>query len=350
MSAYCGKKLKIRVTGKSHGDKISATIKGLQGYTFCEDEVIDMLSRRSPIGKAGATERVEKDEPHYVKGVKNGMIGGEVKVEFYNDDKRSSDYENLRATPRPSHADAGRYFKYGEVDFTGGGEYSGRVTVGLCAVGGICKSVLEKYYGVKISAYPSAIGDKFIRSYKRPNERGAQKAEIDEYLTAIKSGGDSVGGRIECVIENCPKGLGGSLFDGLEGKISSLCYAIPAVKGVEFGYGFSLCDRLGSEANDGMRYDGENIAFTSNNCGGIYGGISAGEITFAVAIKPTPSISKTQNSVNLLTGENVTINIDGRHDACVAVRAVPLVEAAAAIAILDEVLYENDRRIKNRNR
>ena len=216
----------------------------------------------------------------------------------------------------------------------------------FCAVGAICKSVLEKYYGVRISAYPSSVGDKFIKSYKTPEKRGASQTEIDEYVAAVKSDGDSVGGRIECVVKNCPKGLGGSLFDGLESKISSLCYAVPAVKGVEFGTGFGLCSLLGSEANDEMRYDKENLVFESDNDGGIYGGISAGEITFAVAVKPTPSIAKMQNSVNLLTGENSAISVYGRHDACVALRAAPLIEAAAAIAISDEVLYENDRRIE----
>ena len=140
--------------------------------------------------------------------------------------------------------------------------------------------------------------------------------------------------------------MGGSLFDGLESKISSLCYAVPAVKGVEFGKGFTLCSLRGSEANDEMRYDKENVVFVTNNDGGIYGGISAGEITFAVAVKPTPSIAKKQNSVNLLTGENAEISVNGRHDACVALRAAPLIEAAAAIAIADEVIYENDRRIE----
>ena len=346
MSVYYGKKLKINVSGKSHGEKITAAIKGLKGFAFDEKEVEDMLLRRSPNGKAGATERIEKDEPHYVKGVKNGRIMGDVKIEFYNTDVKSEDYKDFTGIPRPSHADIGRYFKDGEVDFTGGGEYSGRVTVAFCAVGAICKSVLEKYYGVKISAYTSSVGDKFIKSYNDPEKRGVSQAEIDEYVTAIKKSGDSVGGRIECVIKNCPKGLGGSLFDGLESKISSLCYAIPAVKGVEFGKGFALCSLRGSEANDEMRYDNENVVFVSNNDGGIYGGISAGEITFAVAVKPTPSIAKKQNSVNLLTGENAEKSVNGRHDACVALRAAPLIEAAAAIAIADEVIYENDRRIE----
>ena len=176
MSVYHGKKLKIIVTGKSHGEKISASIKGLKGFAFDEKEVEDMLLRRSPSGKAGATERTEKDEPHYVKGVKNGRITGDVKIEFYNTDVKSEDYKDLIGIPRPSHADVGRYFKDGEIDFTGGGEYSGRVTVALCAVGAICKSVLEKYYGVRISAYPSSVGDKFIKSYKTPAEQVKPKS------------------------------------------------------------------------------------------------------------------------------------------------------------------------------
>lgn len=342
MSVYKGKKIKVRVIGESHGDKIRATISGLKGFSFDLAEVTAALDRRSPKGKSGATARVESDTP-VIKGVKNGKIIGSVTADFYNRDVKSGDYANLYGIPRPSHADIGRYYKYGEVDFTGGGEFSGRATVGLCFVGAICKDILEKYYSVTVTAYLSAAGDKFIKSYDAPSVAGVSEAELGEYIERVKSEGDSLGGRVECIIENCPKGLGGSLFDGLEGKIAALVFAIPSVKGVEFGRGFGLCKEKGSQANDEPFYDGAELDFATNSDGGIYGGVSCGRrITFAVAFKPTPSIAKEQNTVNLLSGENVKISVKGRHDCCAALRAAPIVEAVAAIAVLDEILYEND--------
>ena len=340
MSVYHGKKLTVKIIGESHGEKITAYIGGLKRFGFDKSAVENDLKRRSPMGKAGATERIESDVPIYAKGVRGGKITGRVVVEFRNRDIKADDYKNMIGIPRPSHADIGRYFKNGDVDFTGGGEYSGRVTVGLCAVGSICKDILDKYYGVKISAYLSSVGGEFIKSYNLPDRHGADDDEVSRIVRSAKEHEDSLGAKVECIVSGVPAGVGGSLFDGIDGKIATLVYSIPAVKGVEFGKGFALCDMPGSKADDGIRFDGEKIVFEKNDDGGIYGGIACGEIRFAVAFKPTPSIQKRQNSVNLLTGENVTISIGGRHDACVAIRALPIVEAAAAIAILDEVLYE----------
>ena len=337
-SIYRGKKITVEVRGASHGGEISASINGLEGFSFDEKTVKAALARRSPAGVAGATARVEKDDPEYLSGVKNGKITGRVKIRFLNEKQNSGEYEKLYGVPRPSHADIGRYFKDGTLDFTGGGEYSGRATVGLCAVGAIALDVLKTYYGVKISA----------EVIKAGGVCGDERAINDVALKA-KSEGDSVGAEVACVVENCPKGLGGSLFDGLDGKISAMLFSVPAVKGVQFGKGFALCDARGSLANDGMRVENGKITFEKNDDGGIYGGISCGdELAMSVAFKPTPSIAKTQRTVNLLTYENTEIAIEGRHDACVALRATSTVEGVVALAILDEILY--DAKSKKRDR
>lgn len=302
--------------------------------------MLNALERRSAKNAAGATERKESDIPQYLRGEKNGRITGKLKIAFANEKQNSAEYSRYYGVPRPSHADIGRYFKNGELDFTGGGEYSGRLTVALCAVGAIAADVLKTYYGCEIAAKLVQAGN--VCGYE--NEMNAE-------ISAAKADGDSVGGRIECVINNCPRGLGGSLFDGIDGKIANLVYAVPAVRGVEFGKGFALCGMRGSDANDGLRYKQNKIAFEKNDEGGVFGGITCGEeIVFSVAFKPTPSIAKKQNTVNLLTGENTEISVCGRHDACVARRAAPIIEGVAAIAVLDELLYERDRRVKKRSR
>lgn len=337
-SKYKGKKIKIEISGSSHGKEIVIAVSGLKGFAFDNSAVLSALERRSAKNAVGATERKESDIPHYLSGVKNGKITGKLKISFANEKQNSNEYAKLYGVPRPSHADVGRYFKNGELDFTGGGEYSGRLTVALCAVGAIAADILKANYGCEINA-------KLVAAGNACGDENAMNAEI----SSAKAEGDSVGGRIDCVIKNCPKGLGGSLFDGIDGKIAQLVYAVPAVRGVEFGKGFALCGMRGSAANDGMRYDGEKIVFEKNDEGGVFGGITCGdEITFSVAFKPTPSIGKTQSTVNLLTGENAEISVCGRHDACVARRAAPIIEGVAAIAVLDEILYERDRRFKKR--
>lgn len=330
MSVYRGKKIKLEIIGSSHAKNVTVKIGGLKGLTFNPDEVTAMLERRSSAKKIGATERVEIDRPNYLHGVKNGRITGKIIAEFENKNINSNDYADLFARPRPSHADVGRYFKFGELDFTGGGEFSGRMTVALCLAGAIAKSILKTRFDTEISAKCSEVGILKIISDEK----------LAEELQKIKDDGDSVGARVECKATNVPVGLGGALFDGLEGKISSLIFAIPAVKGVSFGKGFDLCNSYGSISNDSLAFKDGKLTFLSNNDGGIYGGISCGEITLSVAFKPISSIKKEQNTVDLSTGENVKIKVKGRHDVCAAIRALPVVEAAVALAILDEVLYE----------
>lgn len=353
MSNFNGKNLNIEIYGESHAEKIGVSVKGFPKYEFSLDKLNAFLSRRKASESVFSTARKEADLPVFT-GVENGVISGDFSADIYNQNKRSSDYNNLYGKPRPSHADLVTYFKDGVLDFSGGGRFSGRLTAPLCIIGGICKQYLEDM-GVYIEAYVSSVGNINAKSYKTDNftreflvnnrDNGEfpsldNKQEILEEIKTAKLNGDSVGGTIECVVYGLKAGVGDNLFEGLEGKISTLCYAIPAVKGVEFGLGFDISKTYGSVANDGIYYDNDGkICFESNNAGGINGGISNGNnVTLRVAFRPTPSIIKQQNTIDLVNKTNTVIEIGGRHDSCIVPRAVPCVESAVAIAILDEIL------------
>lgn len=349
MSAFNGKILTIDIFGESHSDKIGATVKNMPETEIDQEELLAFLARRRASSGVFSTARKEADIPVFDKPIDNGICGD---FSFYieNKDVKSSDYNELYGKPRPSHADYCRYLKDGALDFTGGGRFSGRLTAPLCVVGGICKKRLADL-GVQICAYVSQTGGVSGKSYKtaelsyeeivRARDNGYpsldKKEEMLSEIAAAKEQRDSVGGRIDCIIYGLPTGVGDSLFEGLEGKIASLIYAVPAVKGVEFGRGFGLCEMRGSDANDELRYNDGKIGFYSNNAGGINGGITNGApVTISVAIRPTPSIAKPQRTVDLIKKENCEIEIKGRHDACIVPRAVPCIESAVAIALTDE--------------
>lgn len=350
MSVYSGKKLKIEITGESHSPDLKGYIKGLPKFKIDEKKLSDFLDRRKAKNEIYSTTRLEEDIPVFHK-LKNGIVKNKLSFIIKNNDVKNSDYNNLYGIPRPSHADYAWYLKDGTLDFSGGGRFSGRLTAPLCVIGGICLQYLESL-GIKICSFVESIGDVKGISYKDKmfsfhelykNLNGfpslSKKEEMLQKIKQAKEEGDSVGGKIECIVYNLKGGVGDNLFDGLEGKISSLLYSIPGVKGVEFGQGFDFTSKLGSIANDELKYENEKIKFISNNNGGINGGISNGEpITIGVAIKPTPSIAKEQNSVDLIKKENTKIKITGRHDACIVLRALPCVESAVAIAVLDEIL------------
>lgn len=351
MSTFKGKKLKITVYGESHSDVIGVKVEGMPRFFFDGDKLDRFLERRRAKNAVYSTARKETDKPVFY-GVKNGIVDGEFSAEIANNNVIGADYENLKGKPRPSHADYAWYKKDGVFDFSGGGRFSGRMTAPLCVAGGVLKQYLESR-GVFIDAYISGIGGAKGRSYLdngfSPDEvlslSGKNFPCIDgeegfiKEIENAKKDGDSVGGVIECVITGMPAGVGDSLFDGLEGKISQAVFAVPAVKGVEFGGGFLNARSLGSKMNDALRYENGEVVFTSNLSGGINGGISNGNyISLRVAIKPTPSIAKKQETVDLIKKENCTIKIGGRHDACIVPRAVPAIEAAVAIAIADELI------------
>lgn len=356
MSTYNGEKLNIRIYGASHADKIGADVKGFPKLKIDVENLNSVMKRRAPSNTVFSTKRAEPDEPIFEKGLNSGVIDGDFEVVIYNKDVKSGDYNSLYAKPRPSHADYVRYLKNGEKDYRGGGEFSARLTAPLCAVGALAKQYLQENYGVEVLAYLSQVGEIKGRSYKDGLIAEEEiKATYDKF-PALSNGeemveeisnamwqGDSVGGIVECIVYNMPHSIGGSLFEGLEGKISNFVYSIPAVKGVEFGLGFDLSSMKGSRANDPLRIENGEINIVTNNAGGINGGISNGNpITLRVGFRPTPSISIPQDTVDLEKGENVKIKIEGRHDSCVAVRAVPVVECAVAIAILDAMLGEKN--------
>lgn len=353
MSVFNGKKLKIEIYGSSHAKKIGVKVKGMPKFAPDMRGLNAFLARRRPCSSVYSTARKEEDVPVFI-GIKDGVIKGKFEAYIVNADVKSSDYNELYGVFRPSHADYAWFLKDNVLDFRGGGRFSGRMTAPLCIVGGILKQYLEEKENIKINAFISEVGAAKGASYRDgdfdperldvvgnlafPALSGAE--EMLKEITAAKRCRDSVGGRVECVVRGMKTGVGDCLFDGLEGKIASLLYAIPAVKGVEFGAGFSMTAMRGSAANDQMYLDKDNkIRFRSNNSGGINGGISNGNlITFAVAVKPTPSIPRSQETVDFFRTETVKIQIKGRHDACIAPRAVPVVEAATAIAIADEII------------
>ncbi len=354
MSKWKGKNFEIEIFGESHSKEIGVSASGLPKFSFSKDELVSFLSRRQGGGGVYATPRREDDLPVFSKNADNGLIDGDFKAIIENKNVRSGDYSPLYGKPRPSHADYCWFIKDGALDFSGGGRFSARLTAPFCVLGGILKQYLEKR-GVRIHAYLSEVGKVKGRSYLggEITEEEIVKArefpslscgeEMLKEIAKARENGDSVGGIAECIVFGAPKGLGDSTFDGLEGKISSLCFSIPAVKGVEFGRGFALGNMLGSEANDAWRYIGDEVVAETNNAGGINGGISNGmDITMRVAFRPTPSISREQRTVDLVKKENTTIKITGRHDACVAVRALPVVESAVAIAIADEISGEEN--------
>lgn len=349
MAIFNGKNISVEIYGESHQEKIGAIVKGLPNFTFNEEELLKFLDRRKASNSIFSTSRKEEDKPVFTN-VKDNTISGDFSVDIYNNNVKSGDYNELYGKPRPSHADYSSYLKEGNLDYKGGGRFSGRLTAPLCVVGGIIKQYLESK-GIFVCAYVSKIGKVNGKSYldgKISKEEILKvkdfpsltnSEEMLEYIKNAKAEGDSVGGVIECIVYGMKSGVGDNLFEGLEGKISSLVYSVPAVKGVEFGGGFSLVEKMGSEANDNLTFNNGKVEFLSNNSGGINGGISNGEeITLRVAVKPTPSISKKQKTVDLVKGENVEIEIKGRHDACIVPRAVPCIESAVAIAILDEIL------------
>lgn len=348
---FNGKNLKISIYGESHAKAVGVKVWGFPKFTFCPAKLDKFMERRkSAFGFS--TERKEPDVLNFF-GVKNNTVNNKFSCEIKNTDVKKEDYKNLYGKPRPSHADYSAYIKYGTLDFSGGGKFSGRLTAPLCVVGGICKQYLENL-GIKINAYVESVGSVKGLSYCDKEFKGVnieqmrdngfpsltEKENMIKEIENVKACGDSVGAKIECVISGICGGIGDAQFCGLDGKISSLIFAIPAVKGIEFGKGFDLTKANGSSCNDQMYYDEDkNVNFYSNNMGGINGGISNGQdITFAVAIKPTPSIGIEQKTVDLVKRTDATVTVCGRHDACIGVRAVPVVESAVAIALLDEIL------------
>lgn len=324
MSSTYGNHVKISIFGQSHSEAIGVVIDGLPaGHAIDMEKLQGFLNRRAPGQSKYTTSRKEADEPEFLSGlVGNVTCGAPLCAIIRNTNTRSGDYDNIRDIPRPGHADFVAHVKYaGYEDVSGGGHFSGRLTAPLCIAGGIILQLLEKE-GIEIES-----------SIK---EIGGNAEDPFQAIEAARAEGDSVGGIISCRITGLPAGIGGPMFDGVENKVAQAVFSIPAVKGIEFGRGFDAARIRGSENNDEYYFDGDTVKTRTNNHGGILGGITSGmPVDFQVAIKPTPSISIEQNSISYSKGEDAKLAVRGRHDPCIVPRAIPCVEAAAAIAIYD---------------
>ena len=318
--------MKYTIFGESHGPEIGVVLTGVPaGIALDWDFILSEMARRAPGQSALSTARKEADTPEVVSGVFEGKTtGAPLCAIIQNTDTRSRDYEELRRKPRPSHADYAAFVASGGFrDYRGGGHFSGRLTAPLVFAGAVAKQVL-KPRGITVSARISMLG-----GVKDPSE-----SQIEDIVLSAKQAGDSVGGTIACAVEGMPAGLGAPDFGcNVEGIFSQYLFAVPAVKGVAFGAGFALASMRGSEANDAFYMDGDTVKTRTNNAGGVNGGITNGmPITFEAVLRPTTSIYKEQDTVDLDTMKDAKIIIHGRHDPCIVTRAVVVIEAAAALA------------------
>lgn len=354
MASEFGKNIKITVFGQSHSGGIGVVIDGLPvGETVNLEQVQAFMVRRRPSKSAFSTKRSEADIPEILSGLVDGhTCGAPLCAVIANTDTRSGDYSNLKDIPRPGHSDYPAYIKYkGANDVRGGGHFSGRLTAPLCFAGAVCAQILARK-GIFIGAHIAQIGSVQDTPFDSINiceenfsavatksfpvqDDMAGESMLDQIESARKAA-DSIGGIIECAAVGLPAGLGDPMFGGVENRMAQALFGIPAVKGLEFGAGFSVASMRGSENNDAYYWDGEKVSTKTNHHGGILGGITTGmPLLFRIAVKPTPSIGKEQNSVSLSEKTDSKLLIHGRHDSCIVPRAVPVVEAVTAAVLLD---------------
>lgn len=356
MSSEFGKNLRVSVFGESHGPSIGVVVNGFPAGEPVDFEALQhFLARRAPGNSPLTTARKEADLPEFLSGIKeNVLTGAPFTAVIRNTNQRSGDYSAFADMPRPSHADYTAWVKWhGSADMRGGGHFSGRLTAPLCIAGGIAKQILERkavYIGAHLAAVGNAADDRFpLYPDKKLFDQTAAKtfpvlndekgAAMEEQIRSAARDGDSVGGMIECAAAGLPAGLGDPMFDGLESLLSAALFGIPGVKGVSFGSGFGCVKMRGSEHNDPFVIENGEIRTATNDSGGIQGGISNGmPIVFQIAMKPTASIAKPQQTVSLSRKETAELAIQGRHDPCIAMRAVPVVEAVTALVLLDLII------------
>ncbi|MCL2368685.1 MAG: chorismate synthase [Oscillospiraceae bacterium] len=352
-----GRNLSLSLFGESHGAGVGAVLSGLPaGFALDLEEIYRQMARRAPGGTPWSTARSEPDAVEITSGLLAGKLtGAPLSCFIRNLDARPSDYP--QGTARPGHADLAAHLKYGgHADSRGGGQFSGRLTAPIVFAGAVCRQILKEH-GITIGAHIAEIW-KFqdkpfaVITAELLDELGRSPFPVldprigktmEDTIGVAKSQGDSVGGAVECAAIGVPPGLGGPYFDNLEGQIAAMLYAIPGVKAVEFGAGTKIAAMTGREANDPIRRGKDGTYYTtSNHAGGINGGISNGmPIVCRVAFRPTPSIALPQESVCLISGQNQTIQLTGRHDPCIVPRALPVVEAGVAICLLDNILKGN---------
>lgn len=357
MSSNLGQNLQVTIFGQSHSAAIGVSIDGLPAGERIDLEELDrFLQRRAPGRDATATARKEGDQPRILCGlVEDRTCGAPLAAIIENTNTRSQDYEQLKDVPRPGHADYTAQTRYGGYqDVRGGGHFSARMTAPLCIAGGVCAQILKRR-GIEVAAHIQSIGDVEDMSF---DPMGEQVETLDRLKAApfpvldpnagenmraaileAKAKGDSIGGVVECIVTGLPAGVGQLMFGGMESRLAAALFGIPAVKGVEFGAGFEATRMHGSEHNDPFTISNGAVVATSNHSGGILGGITSGmPLVMRAAFKPTPSIAMEQNSVSLSRMATKKLAIVGRHDPCVVPRAVPVVEAVAAIVVLDALL------------
>ena len=359
MSSEFGKLLRVSVFGQSHGRAIGVNIDGLPAGEAVDLEALQaFLDRRRPGRDPLSTPRKETDQAIILSGLADGITcGAPLCAIMENADQHSQDYRELAEKPRPGHADYTAWVKWaGQADMRGGGHFSGRLTAPLCIAGGIARQILARR-GIHVGAHLRSVGmaedlpfplhptaDLFAQVAAKafPVLDDQAGAQMQAQILEARQAQDSVGGVIECAAIGLPPGLGDPMFEGLENRLAAALFGIPAVKGVEFGAGFAAARLRGSVNNDPFTVEDGRIVTESNQSGGILGGITTGmPVVLRVAMKPTPSISRPQQTVVLSAGEPAELVVKGRHDPCIAHRAVPVVEAVTATVLLDLLLEGN---------
>ncbi len=345
-----GKKLRFSLFGKSHGSCVGCVLEGVPQGTPIDMGVLahDMALRRP--SKGIGTDRTEADEAEVVCGITDGKADGNaIILKIANGDVDDSKYLPFERTPRPGHADLPALLALPKFDIRGGGQFSGRLTAAIVAAGGIARQMLAAE-GIHIGAFCRSVGniddpderdaDDAKRSERFPTRSCTEELDkaMSEAILSAKKDGDSVGGVVECIVTGLPIGFGGIWFESLDAELAHAVFGIPACKGIEFGKGFGITRMRGSESNDAYRMKGGRIVTETNNMGGIVGGMSDGaDLVFRAAFKPTPSIGAKQDTVNLETCEDADLEIKGRHDPCIAPRAVAVVEAVTALVLADQM-------------
>ena len=359
MASEFGNNLRVSIFGQSHGAAIGVVADGLPaGESVNMDELAHFMARRRPGKNALSTARQEADIPAFLSGLQDNVTcGSPLCAVIENRDQHSGDYAALSDTPRPGHADYTAWVKWGgKADMRGGGHFSGRLTAPLCVIGGIAKQILARR-GIYVGAHLISIGEECdIPFPSRPTPALFEEVSAKPFpvlddmcgermkgvIMAASQEGDSVGGVVECAAVGLPAGLGEPMFGGMENRLAAVLFGIPAMKGLEFGAGFEAAALRGSVNNDPFCIRNGRVETTRNRCGGILGGITNGmPLTLRAAFKPTPSIAKPQQTVRLSRMEETELVISGRHDPCIAHRAVPVVEAVVATVLLDILLDEN---------
>ena len=354
MGGVWGNKIKLSIFGESHGEGIGIVIDGIEsGIKINMDNIEKDMERRAPGRNSLSTQRKEGDKPEILSGIFNGITtGAPISMIIRNTDKRSRDYSKIKDVMRPGHADFPGYVRYnGFNDYRGGGHFSGRITAPIVFAGAVCKQILKEK-GIIVAAHVKSIKNvkdksfldstldlnylNSLKSFELPLIDKSIEENMRKEILEAKEDMDSVGGTIECGVFGISAGVGNPFFDSVESTLAHLLFSVPAVKGVEFGRGFELTSMRGSEANDEIYYDDGVVKTKTNNNGGILGGITNGmPIIFTTAIKPTSSIGKKQNTINIGSKENTILKVEGRHDPCIVQRAIPVIEAVTAIAICE---------------